>query len=361
MATPGHPQPRTVQSDPTSQWTPRLSIAPAVIERSATILVVCKDPETRLHLKELLNAEGCDPVLVESPEQVNAAIEKKRPDLIFIEVDSESMVDLCADLRGREATRDVAIVLVSDAPASEELVARGLLAGGDDYVAASSRPTELRARVRVQLRNKRYRDALQRVRGEREAFRRQAAVDALTGLFNRRSLSDLISDKVISGEAFALLFIDIDHFKSINDRFGHATGDMVLKGVADYLKDGMRTGDSCGRYGGEEFVVVATDVSSERAYRLAERHRTAVSALEFTVPGDSIHVTVSIGVAVFDGGETSDELLDRADAALYSAKSAGRNCVIVAPDPNPSARPGVYPPSGFHERFFVKRDGSSGS
>src|SRR5207244_9109270 len=154
--------------------------------------------------------------------------EKKRPDLIFLELASEPLVELCAELRAMDATRDVPILLVSDGAASEELVARGLLAGADDYVAARERPAELRARVRVQLRNKRYRDALQRVRGEREAFRHQAAVDPLTGLLNRGSLSDLISDKVISGEPFALLFIDIDHFKAVNDRFGHATGDLVL-------------------------------------------------------------------------------------------------------------------------------------
>src|SRR5260370_12120340 len=138
-----------------------------------------------------------------------------------------------------DATRDVPFLLVSDGEASEDLVARGLLAGADDYVAARQRPIELRARVRVQLRNKRFRDALQRVRGEREVLRRKAALDPMTGLLNRGSLSELISDKVISGENFAFLFIDIDHFKSINDRFGPATGDLPLKGVAEYLKEGI--------------------------------------------------------------------------------------------------------------------------
>jgi diguanylate cyclase (GGDEF)-like protein len=308
-----------------------------------------------------LNAEGCEPTIVESFDEVKALVEKKRPDLVFLELEptSEPLIELCAELRAMDGTRDVPIILVSDIPASEELVARGLLAGADDYVAARERPTELRARLRVQLRNKRFRDALQRVRGEREVFRRQAAVDPLTGLLNRGSLSDLISDKVISGEPFALLFIDIDHFKAVNDRFGHATGDLVLKGVAEYLKYGMRSGDYCGRYGGEEFVIVASDVSPERAYRLAERHRAAIAALSPEDLAYATQVTVSIGVAIFapDGGETSEDLLERADAALYTAKSTGRNRVVLARDPDtPSSRPAGHLASGFHERFSVRRD-----
>jgi two-component system cell cycle response regulator len=350
-----------VISDPKSSWTPRLSVAPAVVDRSATILVACRDPNARLHLRELLHAEGCDPTIVESFEEARAFVEDKRPELIFLELEANSdpMVELCTELRGLDATRDVPIILVSEAPASEELVARGLLAGADDYVASRERPTELRARVRVQLRNKRYRDALQRVRGEREAFRRQASVDPLTDLLNRGSLSDLISDKVISGEPFAVLFIDIDHFKSVNDRFGHATGDLVLKGVAEYLKYGMRSGDYCGRYGGEEFVVLASDVSPELARRLAERHRAAIAALNLEDLAYATQVTVSIGVAVYepDGGETSEDLLDRADGALYSAKSAGRNRVVVAESSeSPSVRPTTNLASGFHERFSSRHD-----
>jgi two-component system cell cycle response regulator len=350
-----------MHSDPSNLWNPRLSTAPGVADRTATILVVCQDSDTRLHLNELLHAEGCDPTLVDAYEHVRGLVEAKHPDLIFIELEAESepLVELCAELRATDATRDVPIILVSDKPASEELVARGLLAGADEYVVAGERPTELRARVRVQLRNKRYRDALHRVRGEREAFRRQAAVDALTGLLNRGSLSDMISDKVLSGERFAVLFIDIDHFKSINDRFGHATGDLVLKGVADYLRDGMRGGDSCGRYGGEEFVVLAGDVSTDRAYRLAERHRSAIASLGVSELGYATTVSVSIGVAVFepDGGETSESLLQRADAALYVAKSTGRNRVVVADEAETTAiRTAGQPASGFHERFFAGRD-----
>jgi two-component system cell cycle response regulator len=205
------------------------------------------------------------------------------------------------------------------------------LAGADDYVAAWQRPTELRARVRVQLRNKRYRDALRRVRGERENFRRQAAIDPLTGLLNRRSLSQVIEEKVSAGETFSVLFIDADHFKSVNDRLGHAIGDTVLRNIADCLRRGTRSGDYCGRYGGEEFVLVASQLEGDQVYGLAERHRQAVGLLEIIELG-GMPLTVSIGAAIFDAasGETSSALLRRADAALYAAKSNGRNRVEMA-------------------------------
>jgi two-component system, cell cycle response regulator len=344
-----------VHSDPKGLWIPRLSNAPSIVERKECILVVHEDPGAREQLKKLMQTDGYDTVLLESVDHVMNVVGENLPDLILFDLMMASGLELCGELRMLEPTRDVPIILTSEKAAAEELVARGLLAGADDYVAAE-RPTELSARVRVQLRNKRYRDALQRVRGEREAFRRQAAVDPLTGLLNRRSLADIISEKVIAGEPVAVLFLDIDHFKSVNDRFGHATGDIVLKEVADCLKRGMRSGDHCGRYGGEEFVLLAPGIVSEQAYRMAERHRTAIASLRVAELGDQHRVTVSIGVAVFEaeGGETSDDLLERADTALYMAKTTGRNRVVVARDGGASVMPAKAAGSGFEELSHVR-------
>jgi diguanylate cyclase (GGDEF)-like protein len=346
-----------VHSDPKSLWIPRLSNTPSIVERKECILVVHQMAESRDLLEKQMLASGYDAVLLESAEAVMNEVGRSVPDLILLDMTVASAHELCGRLRMLEPTRDVPIILTSEKAAGEEVIAKGLLAGADDYVPAE-RPIELTARVRVQLRNKRYRDALQRVRGEREAFRHQAAVDPLTGLMNRRSLDDIISEKVIAGEPMAVLFIDIDHFKSVNDRFGHATGDIVLKEVADCLKRGMRSGDFCGRYGGEEFVLLAPGIVSEQAYRMAERHRGAVAALQISELAERQQVTVSIGVAVFEaeGGETSDELLDRADTALYMAKTTGRNRVVVARDSGAS----MLPPKGMGPSFEVPRARTSG-
>jgi two-component system cell cycle response regulator len=344
-----------VHSEHKSLWIPRLSNAPSIVERKESILIVHGEPGAREHLKMLMQTGGHDTVLLDSADRVMNQVGQNLPDLILLDLTTDAALELCGQLRLLEPTRDLPIILTSEKALGEELVAKGLLAGADDY-APAERATELAARVRVQLRNKRYRDALQRVRGEREAFRRQAAVDPLTGLLNRRSLADIISEKVIAGEPLAVLFIDIDHFKSVNDRFGHAAGDVVLKEVADCLKRGMRSGDYCGRYGGEEFVLLAPGIVSEQAYRMAERHRLAVGSLHVAELADKHQVTVSIGVAVFEaeGGETSDELLERADTALYMAKTTGRNRVVVARDGGAS----MLPPKGVGPAFEISRAGT---
>jgi len=311
-----------------------------VPDRGESVLCVYEDELCRRWLVDLMRKEGYDVDETGSTTEAILMVAQLQPDLVLLELDSKgtSGLELCGELRMLEVSRDVPIVLVSPDAASEEAVARGLLAGADDYVAAWQRPTELRARVRVQLRNKRYRDALHRVRGERETFRRQAAIDPLTGLLNRRSLSQIIEEKVSAGETFAVLFIDADHFKSVNDRLGHAIGDAVLRNIADCLRRGMRSGDYCGRYGGEEFVLVASQLDVEEVQALAERHRQAVGSLDVAELG-ATPLTVSIGAAVFDpaSGETANVLLHRADAALYAAKSNGRNRVEMAEPPGPVA------------------------
>jgi two-component system, cell cycle response regulator len=322
-------------------WGPAFSHLPkAVSERGESVLCIHADEIRRAWLADIMRKEGYDVDETSSTTEAILLVAQLQPDLVLLELDSEGTagLELCGELRMLEVSRDVPIVLVSSEQATEEAVARGLLAGADDYVAAWERPTELRARVRVQLRNKRYRDALRRVRGERENFRQQAAIDALTGLLNRRSLSQIIEEKVSAAEPFAVLFIDADHFKSVNDRLGHVIGDAVLRSIADCLRRGTRSGDYCGRYGGEEFVIVASRVDVDMVLALAERHRQAVGLLDVAELG-ATPLTVSIGAAVFDpaSGEAANALLHRADAALYAAKSNGRNRVEMAEPPTPLA------------------------
>jgi diguanylate cyclase (GGDEF)-like protein len=180
---------------------------------------------------------------------------------------------------------------------------------------------------------------------EWEASKRlyEAAVrDSSTGAFNRRYFEQrLISDFSFAsrhGTALCVLLIDIDHFKRINDRWGHPAGDMVLQHVAAELLLGMRADDLLARYGGEEFAVLARGLDVDGALLLAERLRAALERMSLPWKRERIAVTASIGVAHNDGAKHSDahQLVAAADSALYAAKACGRNC--VRPTPSPSIR-----------------------
>jgi diguanylate cyclase (GGDEF)-like protein len=165
---------------------------------------------------------------------------------------------------------------------------------------------------------------------------------------NRRSLQGEILSRCQASERFGVLFMDLDHFKSVNDRFGHPIGDEVIRRVADTLvRNFLRREDFVARYGGEEFVVVVPDSSSHAVRQRAERVRQAIGEIGFSKGKEQFSVTASIGVAVLGPGDTGKSWLERADAALYEAKSSGRNRVVFAEDTGakaPSLRPS-RPPS----------------
>jgi two-component system, cell cycle response regulator len=171
-----------------------------------------------------------------------------------------------------------------------------------------------------------------------EQSQRLATLDSLTGLKNRRafieSLGQEIGRRERHGYALSVLLLDVDHFKSVNDRFGHATGDLVLAAMGSVLKGQFRKVDIVARWGGEEFVVALSGAEAEGAQASAERLRETIEELELERPRDAggegpLKVTVSIGVATHRMGESLDSVVDRADRAMYSAKSAGRNRVVA--------------------------------
>jgi diguanylate cyclase len=177
-------------------------------------------------------------------------------------------------------------------------------------------------------------DALERTL---EDLRREATTDGLTGIANRRyfdmALQTISGDAMNSGDDMSLLLIDIDHFKKVNDTWGHATGDAVIRYVATTLAQSVKGQDCVARYGGEEFAVILPATSIDAAMRVGENIRTALSRRLF-VPRDVEEtvcaVTVSIGAACYDPGEPLAQLIQRADAALYQAKKTGRDRVVAA-------------------------------
>jgi two-component system cell cycle response regulator len=216
-------------------------------------------------------------------------------------------------------------------PGGRDRILRGFELGANDWLIQPIDPHELRARARNQIRRKFYQD---RLRSDLGTALEMALTDPLTGLYNQRYLRRHLSGLVESGQGrqLSVLMIDVDHFKSVNDSFGHPSGDRALRLIADSLRINTRVFDSLARYGGEEFVVVMPGTGPEEAAVAAERLRSAVEAIEFLpLDGRRVPLTVSIGVACPPIAAGSPELLlQAADAALYEAKRNGRNRVEMA-------------------------------
>ncbi|SEA53534.1 PleD family two-component system response regulator [Rubrimonas cliftonensis] len=234
-------------------------------------------------------------------------------------------------LRQRPETRGAALLTLV---AADDLktAADSLDAGANDYLMYPLDPAELTARLRTQLRYKAYADQL---RAQVSDGLRQAVTDPLTGLRNRRyldaHLARIAARAVDDDSPLCLMAFDLDRFKSVNDRHGHAAGDAVLRQFAQRLLDNTRGVDLVARIGGEEFVVAMPEASLNHARIAAERVRKAVETPGFDIGGQLLDVTVSVGVAEFIGhADTPEALMERADAALYASKNAGRNRVTLA-------------------------------
>lgn len=254
-------------------------------------------------------------------------------DLIVVSLNMamEDGLRLCSHLRSNDRTRSVPILMLGQ---EEDLprIARGLEIGANDYILRPIDRNELLARVRTQIRRKRFQE---RLKANYEVSLSMALTDTLTGLYNRRYLNVHL-EKLLKGEGdqrkpICVLMFDLDKFKSINDTYGHAVGDEVLKTFADRLKTRMRGFDLLARTGGEEFVAVLVDVSLEKACFIAERLRRAIGRRPMPVntPEGQLHVTTSLGAAYIGTDVTSvDEALERADQQLYKAKESGRDAVV---------------------------------
>lgn len=162
---------------------------------------------------------------------------------------------------------------------------------------------------------------------------RQATLDPLTGLFNRRALFRQLATELGRARRYdrplSVLLFDLDHFKRINDLYGHPVGDEVLRHLADVLRNQTRTEDMIGRYGGEEFVIVATESGADAATAMAERIRQAIASSPLRIASGELHLSSSVGVTQWDRGEDEDQLMARVDFALYEAKDGGRNRVVT--------------------------------
>lgn len=239
---------------------------------------------------------------------------------------------LCSQMRSLERTRFLPIIMVCD-DQGDKFVSRALELGVNDYLVRPLDPNEVIARLKTQVRRKRYHEGLRSNVAESVEM---SVTDGLTGLSNRRyldqHLSTLVERAKTRGRELSILITDIDRFKQVNDTYGHAVGDDVLREFSKRLRANIRGIDLACRYGGEEFVVVMPDTSATVAAEVAERLRESIDAMQFAVAGgkQQISVTASVGVATLTDrqADTSESILGSADKALYEAKNNGRNQVV---------------------------------
>jgi diguanylate cyclase (GGDEF)-like protein len=259
-----------------------------------------------------------------------------RPDLVLLDVDMPDIAgfEVCQLLKRDPRTVGTPVIFLTATDSIEQKV-RGFEIGAVDYVTKPFEPAELRARVRAALRTKRYQDLLES----------RANIDALTTLWNRSYLDQLLQHELAAsrryGRTVGLVLLDVDHFKLLNDDFGHPFGDFVLQRVGELLWGLVRNVDVPCRYGGEEFAIVMTDTDGAGATIAAERIRRELANTRFVHRAKLVPVTASFGVAATDSligpaRLTADALVESADAALYEAKHAGRNRVCTSALPEPA-------------------------
>jgi two-component system cell cycle response regulator len=296
------------------------------------VLLVEDSAAIRALVRRMLVAGGHTVVEAAGGVAALAACREQHPDVVLLDVEMPEMSgwDVLAAMKADPDLRDVPVVFLTGRSDTTDMV-DGLRLGAHDYLRKPCEPTELLARVQAAARVKRLQDEL---RQRNEDLDRISRTDALTGLRNRRHVEEYLA-KLTSlarrnHEPIAVLVIDIDHFKSVNDELGHDAGDAVLREVASRMQDSVRLEDMVGRWGGEEFLVVLPNTADHGAAELAERLRQVVADTPYRLPdGDAVQVTISVGCStslIDDAGR----LVRSADAAMYEAKQTGRNRVVVA-------------------------------
>lgn len=311
------------------------------------ILIIDESPEDIREVEDIL---GYQEYQFFEARDVQSAIEQVLvvlPDLVVLDVETvgKDGYHVCYQIRANPKTCRIPILAVSPRDVDKDSLLHWLEAGAEEYITKPFYVLELRARVRVLVRLKYQMDELEELKLH---FEKLSLHDALTGLHNRRYFSERMTEEFARAQRrrtdMAILMVDIDHFKSVNDQHGHPFGDFVLKELARILGRNVRHSDLLARYGGEEFVAVLFETKQPGALNLAERIRRVVEEYRFSEGHHRAEVTISIGLSVVAGDSLAgnlpwEMLVSRADKALYVAKADGRNCIrlhdghqVIAPN-----------------------------
>ena len=310
---------------------------------SSTILVIDDAASIRHVLKfKLEKIDEIKTVLLAADGREGVKLLRETPvdlvlcDLVMPEIDGFGVL---AERNRIVSLEDVPVIMLTGQDAVDDKV-RALSAGASDYLTKPFDDAELIARVRLHLKTRLLQGELRAKNAELESLNRKLEelnrTDPLTGAANRRSLSESLEREYLRALRYerplSLMMIDVDHFKRVNDTYGHQAGDAVLVTIASSLLCSLRKQDVIGRYGGEEFAVILPETAKQNAMVVAERFRNVVASAETDIGSSRLSVTVSIGVAALSDEEASntEALVRAADRALYRAKQEGRNRVMAA-------------------------------
>ena len=303
-------------------------------EDQIKVLVADDSAVFRKLVEQTLSQKSNSLIFAKTGHEAITLFAEHNPSLVIVDwiMPDLSGIEICQHIRANLQGSYTYIIILTAKSETESVVA-GLAAGADDYLTKPFKDEELVARVGVGFR---IVELHQQIQAKNRLLEELALTDSLTGLPNRRAVEEWatrqLSGAARHGFSFWVAVADVDHFKTVNDRYGHEAGDIVLKKFAEILKVNSRRSDICGRIGGEEFLMILTHASCEGAQALFERVRGQFEATKFNFRDTTISVTASFGAAAFEGTEAPDfvKLVSRADAALYSAKRLGRNRVEMA-------------------------------
>jgi two-component system, cell cycle response regulator len=299
------------------------------------ILIAEDDLLSRMMLEKSLERAGYEVIAVDDGLRALSALDTDNPPRLALldwMMPEKDGVEVCREVRYCRERAYTYLILLSSKEAKQDIV-QGLEAGADDYLTKPYDEEELKARLRA---GERILELEDRLVEARENMRFQATHDPLTSLWNRGVIAELLSREIDRSRreksCTVVMLCDVDHFKQVNDHYGHSTGDDVLQEIAHRLQHSVRSYDMVGRFGGEEFLVILNKCDACSALTRAENIRQAINKRPFQTRSGPLEITISVGVALSTDFEQSslDEMLAATDAAMYSAKGAGRNCVRAA-------------------------------
>ncbi|NLM34924.1 MAG: diguanylate cyclase [Clostridiales bacterium] len=291
-----------------------------------TVLIADDSKLNILMITDILKSEGYEVYSVTSGLEVMDAIKKYKPDIVLLDVvmPGKDGFTVCSEIKCNYQFKNLPVIMVT-ARTEAKYLKTALEIGAFDYIRKPVDAIEVIARIKSALRYKEHQEKLEEM----------AMKDGLTGLYNHALLIELLAkehskQKRLRG-SLAFLMIDIDYFKKVNDTYGHLKGNEVIKGVANIMMTTIREGDIAGRYGGEEFGIVLSNITLDKVIAVSERIRRRIALQSFSLEGQTVNITVSIGACYKspDNDISHMDMIKIADEAMYEAKRSGRNNVKV--------------------------------